>query len=102
MEPYREECEESREAYRKLVILASAAWNLSLFSPEERQSHWDRIMEAFPAEDRSYLEVILQRLVARKEELFPDDRRFVASADVLDEGDHFRVVAASLSAGGSK
>lgn len=47
------------------------------------------------------MEGILQRLVNRKEELFPHDDRFVASADVLDEGSHFRVVAATLSAGRS-
>lgn len=34
----------------------------------------------------------------RKETLFPHDDRFVASADVRDEGSHVRVVAATLSA----
>ena len=100
MEPYREECK-SREAYRKLVTLASAAWNLSLFSPAERQSVKDRVLQIFPAEDRSYMESILQRLIDRKEQLFPHEDRFVASADVLDEGSHFRVIAATVSTGQS-
>jgi hypothetical protein len=95
MGPYLEECE-SGEAYRKLVALASAAWNLALLSPEERQGNTDRLLQSLPDEDRALVEVMLQQLIARKEELFPHDRRFVVNADVLEEGDHFRVVAGSL------
>lgn len=97
MEPYRELCN-TRKEYEKLVALASAAWNLSVFPPDERQKARDGILEAFPPEDRSYMDGVLQRLLDRKETLFPHDRRCVVSADVLDEGSHFRVVAASLPA----
>ncbi len=96
MEPYREQCK-TREEYRKLVALASAAWNLSLFPPNERQKVWDGVLQVFPAEDRSYMQGIIQRLLDRKEQLFPHDDRHVASADVVDEGSHFRVVAAAVS-----
>ncbi|MGZ5442393.1 MAG: hypothetical protein ACXW5U_09805 [Thermoanaerobaculia bacterium] len=100
MEPYRELCN-TREEYRKLVALASAAWNLSVFPPDKRQSVWDGVLQIFPAEDRSYMQGIIQRLLDRKEQLFPHDDRYVASADVLDEGSHFRVVAATVSVGPS-
>lgn len=100
MEPYREECK-SLEAYQRLVSLTSAAWNLSTFPPEEQQDLWERALLTFPPEERLLMESILRRLAARKEELFPHDHRYVASTDVLDEGTHFRVIAATISTGGT-
>src|SRR5206468_399798 len=95
-EPYRGHCE-TRESYRRLLSLASAAWNLSVLSPNKRQDMQDELLQIFPEEDRPFTLSLLERLIDRKEELFPNDKRLVAGADVLDEGDDFRVVAASLS-----
>ena len=95
--PFESACED-REAFERLVALGSAAWNLSLFPPESREELMARILEVLPLDDRAYAKTFMLRLVAEKEQRFPADRRFIANAQVFEEGDEYRVSVASLHA----
>jgi hypothetical protein len=96
IEPYRSD-DFDREAYSNLVTLAATAWNLSVFPKEERESAILRALQAVPLLRRRETYILVQRLLERKEQLFPNDRRFIAPSDVVEERDEFRIVVASLS-----
>ncbi len=84
--------------YKKLIAVASVAWNLSLFPLNKRE---DAIMEALeraPVPDRELILRMIRDLLHRKELLLPEDRRMVASYEVVDEGDNFHITVVSLSA----
>ena len=98
MEPYRQEYEDP-ESYGKLVLLASAAWNLSLFSANERTQTLARILQGLPAGDRLLAEAAITELLLRKDQRFPNDRRLIASTEVVVEGGHSRLLVASMSEG---
>jgi hypothetical protein len=86
-----------REAYANLVTLAATAWNLSVFPNEEREPAILRALQAVPLLRRRDTYTLVQRLLARKEQLFPNDRRFIASSEVVEEKDEFRIRVASFS-----
>ena len=95
-QPYLNGGEELDE-YRKELMLASAAWNMSLLPPESREDYLLKSLN--PELEEEHRQLIVQHLgelVRRKETLFPGDRRMIANVDVLDEGDSVRVLVASL------
>ncbi len=84
--------------YRNELSIASTAWNLSLFPPDAREDYLMGALDAQGLQGRDRLVVAhhLRELVKRKDRLFPEDRRMIANVEVLDEGDEFRVLVASL------
>ena len=87
------------DEYRKELLLACTAWNLSLFPPDSREEHMMKSLDphAMEEEVRQLIAQHLRELVRRKEQLFYGDRRPIAKVDVLDEGgDSIRVLVASL------
>ncbi len=87
--------EMSPEALRSLATLTSMAWNLSLF-PEEEQAQTLKTMSetlarSVPGGDVHVFRNIITSLVARKRELFPDDRRVVTATEVSGSGDTLRL-----------
>jgi len=95
--PYRDDSL-TLEDYSNLVTLAATAWNLSVFPAEERESALQRALQTVPPLRRQDRYVLIQDLLERKEQLFPDDVRLVSSAEVVEERDQFRIIVASLAA----
>lgn len=93
--PFRQ-TETNRDEYEVLMKLASVAWNLALFSAVDRDSALSRAVGELSVESR----VALLELVARKEAMFPEDRRFIAGVQVTDRGaGQLHVTVASISDG---
>jgi hypothetical protein len=74
----------------KLYAVAVRAWNAALREPGERAEALDAalsdLLPGAPDEDRGALREFMDQLVARKDALFADDRRAVASFRVLRRG----------------
>jgi hypothetical protein len=88
IEPYYD-AEAPAKVFRTLVGCGAAAWNLSVMSFEdaEREHHELAARLFSDPEVRSVMTYLIYELRARKEVLFPDDNRLIASYDVQDLGD---------------
>lgn len=93
--PYESACED-RKAFERLVALGSAAWNLSTLPPDSREEPMLQILELLPSYDRAHATTFILRLLAEKEQRFPADKRFIAKAQVFEDGNEYRVSVASL------
>lgn len=76
IEPYREDAE-SEEALRKLVTLATIAWNAGLMPMAKREKFVQDMAKSFPADVRTDFRTVLDPLVRRKEEHFAEHRRAI-------------------------
>lgn len=113
VEPLRND-DLSLKAYQVLIMIGSLAWNLSLFPKSERKAQMQAFFNIEKNYHLSFNEIIalasdeevteepnegmnlvqtLKALIHRKERLFPDDRRYVAKAEVDWKNDNFHVTA---------
>jgi hypothetical protein len=95
VQPYRQD-DLTRDGYQKLITVASVAWNVCSFPPDQRERLLERSLEAIPMVDRPMARALILEFIVRKNELFPDDRRFIANATVTDKGSSFAVQVASI------
>lgn len=77
IEPWADAGMDLRDA-EMLLQLAMIAWNYSLLPEAEQKPAWSKLEEALGEEGIEFL----KELIARKNELFPDDPRFVTRVDV--------------------
>ncbi len=92
-----------QEKQSRLTAVCSA-WNMACGSPEERQRLLGQYIEGYkrfnPATSPSDLAKIrtdMESLVARKLQLFPDDKRQIVSSRVVMVGSDYRIEVASAS-----
>lgn len=76
-----------------IVGLGALAWNLSLLPKSERDRQIRKVTQDPEVPDPEFLEEILQHLIQRKLDLFPDDTRRVLDWEVREEGDTFHLMA---------
>ena len=96
MTPYRHD-RLTLKAYRALIGMAAAAWNVTLLPERERTQAFREIIAGAAAKDRHAVADILVALVRRKEELFPDDRRTIVHWEVSELADEYHVSVASIT-----
>ena len=91
------------EKHHRLTA-ACSAWNIACGSPEIQRQQLEQYAEGYrqnnPATSPSDLANILkvmQSLVERKLELFPEDKRQVVSAKVVMVGKDYRIEVASAT-----
>lgn len=98
VEPYIEHAD-TEEAYRKLLTLAVIAWNASLSSEEEGQILIDQLIEEGLPKGETELKAdaraIIDQMVARKRDFFPEYRREIIEFEVVDLGDRYHLAVAS-------
>ena len=97
IEPYLE-FTDTEEAYRKLLTLAIAAWNISLFPEEEQQGMIDKVLETMPAtseEVKAGLREIINMLMASKKAYFSKYRRMIVGFELTDMGKDYHLSVAS-------
>jgi len=87
--------EESLDEYRALVEIGEIAWNLALLDPQERNEELASAVKKVASPDADIFRQVLEGMVARKYELFPQDRRLVVGVEVTARGDRFHIMAAS-------
>lgn len=111
--PRRKISESLREVARPLLDAAETqaqaetalttgvvAWNLAVASEAERPKFWRDAEEAFDGsgEPWAQMQEMLVALTARKQVLFPDDQRFILSAEITTAEQPWRIQAAAIHA----
>jgi hypothetical protein len=83
---------------------ACSAWNMACGSPETRQRQLDQYTEGYlrfnPATSPADLAKIrkdMETLIERKLQMFPDDRRQIVGAKVVQVGTEYRIEVASAT-----
>jgi hypothetical protein len=97
IEPYLESAD-TEDAYRKLLTLAIAAWNISLFPEEKQQGMIDKILETMPAtseEVKADLREIVNMLIARKRAYFSEHKRMIVGFELTNTGKDYHLSVAS-------
>ena len=88
-------------AFKAVVGLGVAAWNLPLLTGPARQSFVEQVVQPILAsedkEDREVGEKMLTMLLQRKELYFVDDKRFIVSYHVFEEQGGFRLAVSTIT-----
>lgn len=91
------------EKHRRLTA-ACGAWNMACGSPETRRQQLDQYVEGYrqnnPAispNDLVSVRKVMESLMERKLERFPDDKRQVVSAKIVMVGKDYRIEVASAA-----
>ncbi len=85
------------------IALAASCWNLSLMPSEEKDEviggMFSRFKKELGSEGSHLMDSFLGEMLARKKELFPNDKRAIVewNIELLDDGDEFLSVAYSLA-----
>ena len=66
-----------REAVEKLLTLAIAAWNMTLFPVAERAQHLRELSTTLPAEARTDFLALIEEMITRKERDFAQHTRYI-------------------------
>ena len=88
------------EEYRAALSVIVTAWNLSLLDVDRRSEALKDFARVRKGENGTVVREALshvERLIVKKEALFPDDKRYVVSGTVRFKGDQLRVTAAALT-----
>ncbi len=81
------------------IALAAICWNLSLIPSEEKDEviggMFSRFKKELGSEDSLLMDSILEEMLARKKELFPNDKRMIMEWNIepIGNGDEFLSVA---------
>ena len=91
------------EKHRRLTAVCSA-WNMACGSPEMRRQQLEQYVEGYrqsnPAispSDLASVRKVMESLMERKLELFPDDKRQIVSAKIVMVGKDYRIEVASAT-----
>ena len=86
-------------AFRALVGMGVAAWNLPLLDGPERETFLKKVVQPIltsgSKEDRDVAEDMFNTLVKRKERYFAGDKRVIVSYHVSENRDGFHVAVAT-------
>ena len=88
---------ETDEALRKLIAIATTAWNIALFPAQEREARTEEILEAFPQDARADARAIIGDLIERKEEHFSQYKRMIIDYEVTDIGQNYHLTVISTA-----
>ncbi len=98
VEPYIDSVK-TRSEHEKLFGIAIIAWNLALMSPNKQQSMLDRfITQDLAASDpliQQDTKKFIDELIARKQALFADNKRYIVDFQLQDMGKEFHLSVAS-------
>ena len=91
------------EKHHRLTA-ACSAWNMACGSPEMRRQQLEQYVEGYrqnnPAispSDLANVRKVMESLMERKLDLFPDDKRQVVSAKIVMVGKDYRIEVASAT-----
>ncbi len=90
---------DTEESYMKLLTLGMLAWNAALQPEDQRQAFIDRMiavaLPGAPQRDRATVRQVVDMLIQRKQQLFPNNRRVIISFSLTDRGDDFHLSVVS-------
>jgi hypothetical protein len=73
-----------REAVEKLLAMAIAAWNVTLFPVGERAQRLRELSTTLPAEARTDLLALMQEMMTRKERYFAQNTRYILNYELTE------------------
>ena len=87
-----------REAMEKLLALAIAAWNVTLFPEGERAQRLRELSTTLPGEARTDFLALIREMVARKERDFAQNTRYILNYELTEgrERYHLNVLSTLL------
>lgn len=92
------------EEKQSRLTAACSAWNMACGSPELRRQQLEQYVEGYqqnnPAispSDLANVRKVMESLMERKLELFPDDQRQIVSAKIVMVGNDYRIEVASAT-----
>lgn len=98
VEPYREEAQ-TKEATRRLLTLATIAWNAALYPEPERQGMIDQVLTDDIVEGdkklKAEIQEIVKELIARKNRYFSENKRMILDFELKDVGSGYHLSVAS-------
>lgn len=92
---------EELDVYRGALLHIAAAWNISLLSGTKRQEALRHAVTSLCGLDAAAMletRELIERLMRKKERLFPNDRRTIVSWDARFQGGCLHISAASFGA----
>lgn len=97
--PYQNVIDDTKEGLGKLLMIAVAAWNMSLLPEEEQRAMLDDLAKALPSDKKTQtgFREIVASLIARKKVHFAEYDRFIIEFDITDQGDEYYVTVASTA-----
>ena len=94
--PYMES-NPTEESLRKLLTVASVAWNAALLPPIEREKLLRETEETLPAELRNDYRIVIEPMIERKLAYFADNRRMILNFELtMGRGNPFLNVMSTL------
>ena len=101
IEPYREVDETLKETIR-LLTLATLAWNMALFAPEQQQEMMDQVLTDELVEGdqelKAEIQELIKELIRRKNRYFSQYKRMIVDFELKDQGNgYYLSVASTLS-----
>ena len=105
VEPYLKEIRgyEQQQLFFQIAVIA---WNLAIMPEEQRQPMiGDLLRQGMKGENplaRKDMRELIDELIARKLEHFPDNRRYIVDFQLDDAGDQFHLSVASTTSPPSK
>jgi len=90
-----------REAVEKLLTLAIAAWNVTLFPVGERAQRLRELRTTLPAEARTDFLALMQEMMTRKEQYFAQNTRYILNYELTERraSYHLNVLSTLLPSG---
>ncbi|MFN8439866.1 MAG: hypothetical protein U0175_03805 [Caldilineaceae bacterium] len=85
---------ENRDQVLMLAQMGVVAWNISLLSEEERADELGKMREVMK-EGSDDFEKLIQELMERKQELYPNVKRKLLDVNVREEGSRFHLTVVS-------
>jgi hypothetical protein len=73
-----------REAVEKLLTMAIAAWNITLFPVGERAQRLRELSTTLPAEARTDFLALIQEMMTRKERYFAHNTRYILNYELTE------------------
>ena len=101
--PFISEGKTPEEKHHRLTA-ACSAWNMACGSPGMRRQQLEQYVEGYqqnnPAtspSDLANIRKVIQALIERKLEMFPDDKRQIVSSKIVMVGKDYRIEVASAT-----
>ena len=97
-QPLLEECEDFSQ-FKTAIGLAMAIWNLCLLPENEREACYKEFLETLAGDDlkeRVIYAKLIKTFIARKEEMFPGDKRFIVNYQLTDKGNKINLTVAVI------
>jgi hypothetical protein len=90
----------SLAAYQTAISHIAVAWNISLLPAAQQSDALQRLIASVPGLDEAKRREVtrnVERLIAKKQDLFPHDRRTILSWDVRLQENRLHISAAAIS-----